>query len=54
MDLETLLKNPHSRKRLELIKRSALATKDFTNEELLIKGIQLINFSRRNYFRFDE
>lgn len=54
MNLDELLNNSYSRKRLELIKKSALATKDFTCEELLIKGIKLINFSRSDQFKLDE
>ena len=54
MELDELLKNPHARKRLELIKKSARATKNFTNEELLLKGIQLLAFSKSTLFKLDE
>ena len=54
MDLEVLLRDPHARKRLDLIKKTAIATKDMTNEQLLPKGIQLIIFSKSDLFKIDD
>ena len=39
---EKELNEKHFLKRLELIKKSALITKDFTPEEMLTRGLELI------------
>jgi hypothetical protein len=47
---EKELNEKHFLKRLELIKKSALITKDLTPEEMLTKGFELILFARNAEF----
>lgn len=52
--IEKYLKDPQARKRFELIKKSAEMKKGMSNEELLLKGIQLIVFSKSNLFKLEK
>ena len=54
MNLDELLNNPHSKKRLELIAKSAEMTKHLSVEEMLLRGFALIAFSKANLFTIKE
>jgi hypothetical protein len=47
---ENEVNEKHFLKRLELIKKSALMTKDLTPEEMLTKGLELILFAKNAKF----
>ncbi|OLS23587.1 MAG: hypothetical protein HeimC3_23990 [Candidatus Heimdallarchaeota archaeon LC_3] len=51
MIAEDEINKKHFLKRLELIKKSALITKDLTPEEMLKKGLELIIFAKNAEFR---
>jgi len=54
MNLDILLTNKYSRKRLKLLKKSAYKTREMTAEEMLTKGLHLIAFAHSNHFKMKD
>lgn len=51
VDIEEILTDPYFRQRLKLLKKSARMTRNMNVEEMLTKGLRLIEFAHANHFK---